>query len=144
MKISKLFIVCILIILSMPMTAQDLSIHQWEHRVLLIITNSTYNNDFQEQVGMLKNNETGLNDRKLIVYQILPQAYQEGLLGIKGWKTSKKLFNDYASKNDHFGVILIGLDGEIKLRQAEILGVEKLFETIDKMPMRASELKRKE
>lgn len=144
MKTSKWYIVCLMIILTARMTAQDLSIHRWEHRLLLIIATGADDAGYQKQIAMLKDNETGLNDRKLIVYQIVPQAYQKGVMGINRWTTSKKLYNDYSNKKDQFELILIGLDGEIKLRQASILSIEKLFGTIDNMPMRSSELKPKD
>mgnify|MGYP000892552319 CR=1 FL=1 len=44
---------------------------------------------------------------------------------------------------ENFEVILIGLDGGIKLRQTEVLTKEDLFNIVYAMPMRRSELSRK-
>lgn len=46
----------------------------------------------------------------------------------------------FSAKNE-FEVILIGLDGSIKLRQMEVLSKEDLIAIIDAMPMRKSEIK---
>ena len=40
-----------------------------------------------------------------------------------------------------FEVVLIGLDGGIKLRQTKLVSLDKLFTLIDGMPMRRNELK---
>ena len=50
-----------------------------------------------------------------------------------------KILND----KEDFEVILIGLDGGIKLQQTEVLKKEALFNIVDAMPMRRNELNRK-
>ena len=129
---------------SNAMIGQDLSKHTWENRLLLVVVKNTDDLEFQEQIGVLKNNQKGLKERKLIVYQITPEAYKEGLFDGNVWSKSKVLFEQYGSKNKSLEIILIGLDGGIKLRQTEVLDIETLFSTIDKMPMRRSEMKRKD
>ena len=129
---------------SNAMIGQDLSKHTWENRLLLVVVKNTDDLEFQEQIGVLKNNQKGLKERKLIVYQITPEAYKEGLFDGNVWNNSKVLFEQYGSKNKSLEIILIGLDGGIKLRQTEVLDIETLFSTIDKMPMRRSEMKRKD
>jgi len=39
--------------------------------------------------------------------------------------------------------LLIGLDGDVKLEQLGILSAEKLFKTIDRMPIRQAEMQKK-
>ena len=56
------------------------------------------------------------------------------------WKKSS-LFEKY-SENGQFEVILIGLDGGVKLRKSELLSSEELFTVIDGMPMRRAEIRR--
>lgn len=55
---------------------------------------------------------------------------------------SNELYSEYKTRNNSFEVLLIGLDGGVKLRQAEVLSNEKLFGRIDQMPMRRRELQR--
>jgi hypothetical protein len=58
------------------------------------------------------------------------------------WKPlSNNTFERYKSHTHQNEIVLIGLDGGVKLRQNEFLGCEDLFAIIDGMPMRRRELK---
>ena len=132
----------LLILLSaMSLNAQDLSKHQWKDRLILIIAENEKNEKFQEQLTELQKNQKGLKDRKLVIYQILPEKYSTGFQ-INNWKNSAKLYKKYKAEESDFHIILIGLDGGKKLYQTEILSAEKLFDTIDSMPMRQSEMRK--
>ena len=48
----------------------------------------------------------------------------------------------YRAHRDGFAVLLIGKDGGEKLRSARPIPAERLFGTIDAMPMRRDEMKR--
>ncbi len=136
MKIKNIFIVIIILFtVSASMTAQDISKHEWKNRLLLIISNQDSKNTYQKQVDILKENIEGLEERKMIIYSILPDKYKKGLFS-DSWKESTALNDRFRQDDTDFEVILIGLDGGIKLRQKEVLSIEKLFSTIDAMPMR--------
>ncbi len=49
----------------------------------------------------------------------------------------------YKIAHDAFAVLLIGKDGGVKLRSAEPVRPERLFATIDAMPMRQDEMRRR-
>ncbi|WP_339649496.1 DUF4174 domain-containing protein [uncultured Salegentibacter sp.] len=133
---------CFILISSfaMSLNAQDLSKHQWKDRLILIIAEEK-NEKFQQQLIQLQNHKNGLDDRKLVVYQILPETYSTGFKE-ENWKNSNELFQKYKDKKSEFQVLLIGLDGGKKLEETEILSTEKLFNTIDSMPMRQSEMRK--
>ncbi|MEP3838754.1 MAG: DUF4174 domain-containing protein [Algibacter sp.] len=142
MKTLKILLFIIAIINSNKGMSQNIASHQWENRVLLVLTDATDTITFQNQIKELQTQENELTDRKLIVYQITKHTYHIGLKDAE-WQNASKLYNKYNSANSPFEVILIGLDGGIKLRQSHLLTCKTLFETIDVMPMRKSELKRK-
>ena len=142
MKILKILFIIISIISTNKGMSQNIIAHQWENRVLLVLTDNADTSTFLNQIKELQENENGLKDRKLIVYQIKEDTFSIGLKNEK-WQNSLKLYKTYKSTNSPFEVVLIGLDGGIKLRQNYILTCKKLFKTIDVMPMRKSELKRK-
>ncbi|WP_179343538.1 DUF4174 domain-containing protein [Winogradskyella ursingii] len=125
----------------MDITAQQLEKHRWKNRLVLIITDNVESKLLKDQIKELKNNNRGLEDRKLVTYIILPKKYKIEIQGDSSWIESSNLFERYNSENETFKVILIGLDGSIKLEQNNILAAKKLFSTIDAMPMRQSELK---
>jgi len=125
-------------------SAQDLSSHKWENRIVVVKADDLNNDDYQNQIKELKQDVSGLTERKIIVYQVNKLKYKKGLTNNIGWKEidvkSKKKYLKNSSSD--FEVILIGLDGGVKLRQNEVLLYQKLFSKIDAMPMRVSEMKR--
>jgi hypothetical protein len=134
------FLIILMIFLNNTMHAQELESYRWENRIVLIITNNEKAEKYQKQLELLAS-ESGLEERKLVIYQVMPNQFTLGLKDLP-WITSSKLYKKYRSIDNGFEVILIGLDGTVKLRQTEILSTEKLFSTIDVMPMRRAELKR--
>ncbi len=121
---------------------QNIKSHQWENRLLLVITNDINSEIYKNQITELKANNKGLKERRLLVYQIKEDSYKTGLLENSGWQKSSDLYKTYRKTNTAFEIILIGLDGGIKLRQSKLLNCKDLFSTIDVMPMRRSELSR--
>ena len=121
--------------------SQDLSKHQWENRVLQIFTDDKNSDAFKHQIAILSEHKKGLEERKLVVYQFSKNEVTKNFNEV--WSASNSLFKKYVKDNERFKVILLGLDGGIKLEQNSILSPEKLFAIIDGMPMRRNELKRK-
>ncbi|SKB53651.1 protein of unknown function [Salegentibacter holothuriorum] len=125
---------------AMNLNAQDLSKHQWKDRLVLIIAQEK-NKKFQQQLTELQKHQQSLKERKLVIYQIIAEKYSTGLAE-ENWKNSIELFQKYKEEKSDFRVLLIGLDGGEKLDQTKILSAEKLFNTIDSMPMRQAEMRK--
>ena len=121
--------------------SQELNDHKWNDRLLLIITNNVNNSNYKAQLKELNKHQKGLSERKLVIYHILPTKFKKGLKG-DNWTNSKKLHNSFKSSTSECEIVLIGLDGKWKLSTSQFLSCDKLFSTIDMMPMRQSELKR--
>lgn len=139
MQTRKIILYLILTLLpSVSMVAQDLSAHKWNDRLLLILYTENSKYLHQEQMMILQDNIEGLEERKLVIYSVMPDQYKKGM-GSDNWIKSSRIHNRYSEEDKEFEVILLGLDGGIKLRQSEILSIEKLFATIDAMPMRRNE-----
>lgn len=126
---------------SLITSSQNMKSHQWKNRVLLVISDNKSNVDFANQTQLLKDKSLELIERKLIVYQITKNAYSYNYN--QSWILSTKLYRKHNKEKATFKVILIGLDGGIKLKQTSILSEKKLFTIIDGMPMRKQELKNK-
>jgi hypothetical protein len=56
-------------------------------------------------------------------------------------KLPEKGIKPMLNANEAFEIILIGLDGGIKLRKNDIVSREELFSIIDAMPMRRNEMR---
>lgn len=132
-------------IYSLQMNAQDLKQHRWEHRVLIVKAPSEYSKEAQAQLKEINMSQEGMIERKLVLYTIINDDftfmnYESCKLDNKG-KVSEKVKNILNPKAD-FEVLLIGLDGGIKLQQTTVLTKKALFNKIDSMPMRSNELRR--
>ncbi|NRB82170.1 MAG: DUF4174 domain-containing protein [Winogradskyella sp.] len=130
---------------SITSNAQDLNALKWKNRILII--KATKNNDlkFEKQLTEFKSQDNALKERKLVLYTMNNQKLTIIDYTTDTTDTSKRLSDDmmitiFSAKNE-FEVILIGLDGSIKLRQTEVLSKEDLIAIIDAMPMRKSEIK---
>ena len=125
--------------------AQDLSKHQWENRILLICTGDQTPPFYQQQISTLKSHQSGLRERKLIIYQVSNDLYKLGLDEGSNWKKADDSFlervNRKKKKGQNFNVVLIGLDGGVKLEKQEVLSMKELLSIIDAMPMLANELR---
>lgn len=122
--------------------AQDFSTHKWENRLVLILVDNTDNTKYRNQVDELKNHLDGVKERKIVVYHITPEKFKVGLSDGK-WQKSETEYNFYKKTDSQPEIILLGLDGGVKIRAEEFLSTQKLFETIDAMPMRMQEMRRK-
>ncbi|MET7028724.1 DUF4174 domain-containing protein [Sediminicola luteus] len=115
--------------------AQDPSSFQWKNRLLLILVNDLSEEVYINQLAELNAHKKGLEERKLLVYQIQPNRYTVGLADQR-WQQSKRLYKKYKKTKAPFEIILVGLDGGNKLHRTKFLGCKELFNTIDAMPMR--------
>ncbi len=137
----KTFFLVIMILNSSGIKAQDLAGHKWENRLVLILTDQTDNENYRKQVEELKYHLDGVNERKILVYHITPESIKQGLMDEK-WQKAETDYARYKKTDSLPEILLIGLDGGIKLRANEFLSAQKLFTTIDSMPMRRQEMER--
>jgi len=143
MILLRLFFIAFLFMSISPSYAQDLSSHQWKDRLVIIQSNDSSNSLFKSQIEELKTHQEGLKNRRVVVYQSIPKKYKKGLGDDVKWEESGGIFKTLMESDSEFEIILIGLDGGIKLRKNELIKYEELFGVIDQMPMRKSEIKRR-
>lgn len=133
----------LLLIFSMnKLQGQSLKTHQWKERLVLLIANDQENKSLQKQLAIFRTDQEGVKERKLFIYQITPGKYKNGITPNTNWEESSTLFKEFRKLNSDFEIILIGLDGGIKLRQEETISNKELFALIDGMPMRRAEIRK--
>ncbi|MBK8501692.1 MAG: DUF4174 domain-containing protein [Saprospiraceae bacterium] len=123
--------------------SQDLYSHQWKDRLLLIFDSDQGSIRAQSQIEELLSDQEGLAERKIVVYQITPDFCRLPLEDEK-WYPRDKLKSETKWNLSKFEIILMGLDGNIKLQRQEIVSLDELFGIIDSMPMRMHEMKKAE
>ena len=130
----------------MTLNAQDLDSHQWENRILIVHTTNRNNIDFKKQLKIFKDDQIGLIERKLVLYKIINNQFEltnfKDSNPIESGDISKRFENKYVKHKNDFTIMLLGLDGSIKLQKQKIVSIDELFSLIDSMPMRRREMKR--
>jgi len=104
----------------------DLSSYQWTHRPIVVFANSPEDVNYTRQIKML---ESGLN--QLLVRDVVV---------ITDTNPSEVSPLRELLRPRGFALLLIGKDGQVKLRKPFPWSVRELSRAIDKMPMRRQEL----
>ena len=103
-----------------------LSSFQWTHRPLVVFANSASDVNYQRQIRMLEQDIESLIDRDVIILIDTTPSPETPLRS--------------ALRPRGFNLLLIGKDGQVKLRKPFPWSVRELYRAIDKMPMRRQEL----
>ncbi len=119
--------------------SQDINSYRWQHRLLLVSSDSPDDMQAEAALRSLSADETALEDRRIIIYHITPDSFRR--YDKTSWNKSDEVFNSYVDKTQNGQVILIGLDGGIKNRYPLHVKPETIWADIDKMPMRRQELR---
>lgn len=137
----KLPLLLILLLNISTIMGQQISDYQWKNRLVVLLTDSQDSQLYQLQLTDLKTDLQGLQERKILVITLTPK-YQ--ITGIDNEIEQKAVLNFKKLKKETngFEVILVGLDGYIKLQQSKLLTHQELFAQIDRMPMRRDEIEK--
>jgi len=134
-----------LILIVGHISAQDNVIveHRWQKRIICILSDNGTDSLYKNQIDELTEDVKGLEERKLLIYDIQNDKYrilfpQESA---SQWTCSNDIYQKYTESGAPFNLLLIGLDGGIKLRQQDVLTTRELFRIIDSMPMRRAEIR---
>ncbi len=106
----------------------SLSAQQKEYRDIYIFTSDAANASFINQ-KLILTDAAGLQERDIQIHEIV------------GLKANESVFKKYNASAQKFTFVLFGKDGGEKLRSHEPVSLEKLYRTIDGMPMRKAEMK---
>ncbi|MDX1628146.1 MAG: DUF4174 domain-containing protein [Fulvivirga sp.] len=130
-----------IIVLFMMMDTDPLEKYHWKNRILIVF--SKQDTLLDKQLQEWQADGKGLDNRDLVIFTIKKTPEQSK--NPDGEAISPELhqwfLQTYNAPNRDFLVVLIGKDGGKKLRKTSLLSTEKLFSTIDAMPMRQREMK---
>ena len=97
----------------------------WEKRIVLFISKSKYVYFINETDNFFKKNKCENDNRNLKYIRIVGDE-------VKKYNISEKFKNKY-------GMWLIGYDGQIKSYSSDISLLKKIYNVVDKMPLRKKE-----
>lgn len=119
----------------------DLSEYRWQNRLVLLFAPHVDNTQYQQQYQLLHDDQSGLDERDLLIFSVLPnRVIEDGDLATVEQAT--KLRKHYRVSDAAFLIVLIGKDGSEKMRSDKVVPREELYALIDAMPMRRREMNR--
>lgn len=110
--------------------ADILHAYRWKSRVLVVSAPDRADPRIARQARMLAADERGSMERDLVVVEAIGADAE-----------AKAVRERLGLPETGFRAVLVGKDGGAKLTSAEPIPREKLFSTIDAMPMRRQEAK---
>jgi hypothetical protein len=117
--------------------------YRWKNRLVLIFSGESDNEQSLTQLDELTNVQDGLDERELLIFLVRKdRVTDQGDQSISS-PSAASLRNQFAIEKEEFVVLLIGKDGGVKRRSKEVISSTDLFAQIDGMPMRRSEIRRK-
>ena len=119
------------------MSSQELTEFKWKKRILLLMDtkNDLHTRNLQLSKFDGHYNEIMERDLVLLVYNGKEVLDRDGM--------TTHINHDDVTYGEFQGIILIGKDGGVKLRKKYIVEANEVFDLIDQMPMRRSEMKNK-
>ena len=139
MNSSIRYLLLMLLFSSFFAQSQELSSRQWKNRVLLVMSEDPNDPMVKQQVSLFSQDAEEMKERKLILFQVFPEFYlMGGDSAIR--RSSAEVYFDYKSVKKSFEMVLIGLDGDEKMRRTELIRPDDLYAIIDAMPMRRLEM----
>ena len=134
---------CVLAMLSLGYLehpyADALDTHRWESRLVVASAPSLDDPALKQQRAEAEKDVAGWADRRLLLLVVA-----DGKLtgdrpgsGSQGGQILRRL----GMGQENFSVVVVGLDGTVKLRRESPVSNQTLYDLIDAMPMRREELK---
>jgi hypothetical protein len=120
----------------------DLNVYRWKNRLLIVFSPSQEDLNYQSLVKEMQNQRNGLRDRELLVFEIFEKGESRFGDTVLKKEAIDFLRRKFSAEQGSFLVILLGKDGEEKMRrQNQIVTITEIFTMIDGMPMRQREMK---
>ena len=108
-------------------------------RPVIIFAPSTFDKRMLDQIGRFSGHRREYRDRDIAVIQIGGVNMRSNGRAVPHAPEMRAL---YGVGNDEFAIILVGKDGQEKLRRNEVTDPRVLYDLIDTMPLRQQEIER--
>lgn len=112
----------------------------WKKRVLVVLSPSADDPRLAQQRTIIAQNQAGFEERDLVVWEIVQNESVRVDDEHMAHLGTPPFYAHFETSPAEFQVILLGKDGEEKLRSDAPVLTEQLFSLIDAMPMRQREM----
>jgi hypothetical protein len=122
--------------------AQAIDAYKWKYRPLVVIADSEASPSLAAQRRIVSASRAGFIERNIVVVWVVGNRVTADF-GPSPGVSGAALRARFAGRTAAFRSVLVGKDGGAKLSSASPLSASTLFGTIDAMPMRMQEMRRK-
>lgn len=112
----------------------------WRKRVIIVFSPQGTHPDYERQIEILQSDIEGLEERDIVRWVIIKDTIVTGEGKVLPQFGTGPFYREFEVERDVFAVLLIGKDGEIKMREGRPVSLETLYGVIDSMPMRQREM----
>ncbi len=120
---------------------QQMEKYLWTQRVLVVFAPQAEDADYGTQRQMIAANAAMLDERDMVVWEVLADGAVRHNGAARPQLHARDFYEAFGVDAAAFTAILIGKDGEEKIRQSTPINPDTLRRTIDAMPMRQREMK---
>ena len=113
---------------------------QWKNRILLIFAPSAEDPARKSLVAELNTQVAGVRERDLLIGEFFEAGASRFAGASLTPESAEELRRQFAVRKGTSTVILVGKDGEVKLRREGPVQAAEIFALIDSMPMRQKEM----
>jgi len=142
MRYPKIITVILFLTLAPMLYAQNIADYQWKNRLIFLVDETMQTPAMRSQLNIFSTKVDELEERETLLFQLTP----DNVVLSNGEKSTLSPNDVYASlsvSKNFKGLILVGKDGGVKLKNTFVVEADAVFSLIDGMPMRKSEIKRK-
>ena len=122
--------------------AEAIAAYRWKKRPLVVFADSEKTEKLGKQRRIIEAHRADLAERDLVVIYVVGDDVT-ATLGPPPGLSASALRRKYGIKDGEFRAVLVGKDGGVKKTAASPLTAEALAGTIDSMPMRRDEVRRR-
>ena len=134
----RLFLLLLFMVSVHEGMSQNLSEIRWENRVVFILNPPGAKAFDHPQISSFNDYEKEIQDRDILIFVL----HQEEVYNLNREAINMEI--ESIPFSTYTGLILIGKDGGVKLKDDFVVKPERIFDLIDSMPMRRAEIKRSE
>jgi hypothetical protein len=122
-----------------PAMAAELSDYLWERRPLLLFAPTERDPRLVETMRRIEASRCDFAERDIVLGRIVIDGTSTLDGHVVDTNQAQRLVSKFGISTDSFSVVLIGKDGDEKLRVADVPDLQAIYDVIDGMPMRARE-----
>ncbi len=111
----------------------------WEKRVLVVLAPARDDAQLKAQYAAVTKEYAALRERDFVVWWLVSNQSVIVDADAKPHLFTRPFYEYFKADEDAFTVLVLGLDGEEKLRTDKVLDVDAIVKLVDAMPMRKKE-----